>query len=158
MHDLSAFWAMSQEELFRRLNASPGGLTEEEAQNRRKDYISRRLSPRKETSTLILFLNQFKSPIILLLIFAALLSIYLHQAVEAFLILLIIFISGLLGFWQERRAADAVSALLLRVRVKATVLRDGKEAEVLIDDVVPGDIAILSAEMTKKLFYSRVKY
>jgi P-type Mg2+ transporter len=140
-----AFWAVPHEELLQRLNASPKGLTEAEAQNRRKEYISRRLRPRKETTSLILFLNQFKSPIILLLIFAAVLSIYLRQAVEASLILIIIFVSGLLGFWQERRAADAVAELLAVVQIRAAVLRDGKEIEIPLEDVVPGDIVVLNA-------------
>lgn len=140
-----AFWAVPQEELLQRLNTSPKGLTEAEAQNRRKEYISRRLRPRKETTSLILFLNQFKSPIILLLIFAAVLSIYLRQAVEASLILIIIFVSGLLGFWQERRAADAVAKLLAVVQIRAAVLRDGKDIEIPLEDVVPGDIVVLNA-------------
>lgn len=141
----SASWAVPQEELLQRLNATPEGLTEVEAQKRQKEYISRHLRPRKETSSLILFLNQFKSPIILLLIFAAVLSIYLRQAVEASLILIIIFVSGLLGFWQERRAADAVAKLLAVVQIKASVLRDAKEIEIPLEDVVPGDIVILNA-------------
>ncbi len=140
-----AFWAVPQEELLQRLNTSPQGLAEAEAQNRRKDLLPRRLRPRKESSSLILFLSQFKSPIILLLIFAAILSIYLHQTVEASLILIIIFISGLLGFWQERSAADAVAKLLAVVQIKASVIRDGKEVEIPLGDVVPGDIVVLNA-------------
>lgn len=141
----SAFWAVPQEGLLLQLNASIEGLPEAEAQRRRKEYATSRLQPKKEASSLFLFLDQFKNPIILLLIFAAVLSIYLHQAVEASLILIIIFISGILGFWQERRAANAVAGLLSMVRVNAEVLRDGKKVEVPLDDVVPGDIVILTA-------------
>lgn len=140
-----SFWAVSQEELLQRLNTSPQGLAEAEAQHRRKDFLPRRLRLRKKSSTLLLFLSQFKSPIILLLIFAAILSIYLRQTVEASLILIIIFISGLLGFWQERSAADAVAGLLAVVQIKASVLRDGKEVEIPMGDVVPGDIVVLNA-------------
>lgn len=53
---------------------------------------------------MLLLLSQFKSPIILILIFAALLSLFLRDAVDTVIILAIVFISGLLGFWQERGA------------------------------------------------------
>jgi hypothetical protein len=53
--------------------------------------------------------------------------------------------SGLLGFWQERRATDAVSKLLAMVQTKASVIRDGAEAIVPIEGVVPGDILTLAA-------------
>ncbi|MDM7912162.1 MAG: HAD-IC family P-type ATPase, partial [Methanotrichaceae archaeon] len=142
---LSAFWALTAEVVVERLGTTPDGLSETEAQKRLEEHGSNLLRPRKESNNLLLLLFQFKSPIILLLIFAAVLSVYLHQNVEAGLILAIVFISGLLGFWQERKAADAVARLLAIVRIKANVLRGGKEKEIPIEDVVPGDIVILNA-------------
>jgi Mg2+-importing ATPase len=143
--DLSAFWALTAEVVMKQLGTRPEGLSEAEAQKRLKEYGSNLLRQRKETNDLLLLLSQFKSPIILLLIFAAVLSIYLHQNVEAGLILIIVFISGLLGFWQERRAANAVARLLAIVQIKASVLRGGAEKEILVEGVVPGDIIILNA-------------
>lgn len=143
--DQSAFWSIPIEELLRQLNTTENGLTESEAKNRLKSYGPNTILARKESSTLSLLLAQFKSPIILLLIFAALLSFYLRDAVEATLILIIISISGLLGFWQERRAADAVEKLLAVVKVKATVIRDGSQKDVPLEDIVPGDIVLLNA-------------
>lgn len=93
----------------------------------------------------MLLLNQFKSPIILILIFAAVLSIFLKDAADAIIILTIVFISGLLGFWQERGASNAVEKLLALVQVKATVLRDGQSQEIPNEEVVRGDIVLLSA-------------
>ncbi len=145
IRDLSTFWALTAEEVMRQLGTGPEGLTESEAQKRLKEYGSNLLRPRKESRALLLLLSQFKSPIILLLIFAAVLSIYLHQNVEAGLILVIVFISGLLGFWQERTAADAVARLLAIVQIRANVLRGGAEKEISVEDVVPGDIVILNA-------------
>jgi Mg2+-importing ATPase len=130
MQDISAFWTIPEEDLLGQLNSGLQGLTDAKAEKRQKEYISRRLRPRRETSPLRLFLNQFESPIILLLIFAALLSIYLLLEVEASLILIIIFISGFLGFWQERGAANAVSDLLAIVQIKVDVLRNGKDVEI----------------------------
>jgi P-type Mg2+ transporter len=90
-------------------------------------------------------LNQFKSPIILILIFAAVLSIFLQDRLDAIIILTIVFISGLLGFWQEQGASNAVEKLLALVQVKATVLREGQSQEISNEEVVPGDIVLLSA-------------
>jgi Mg2+-importing ATPase len=143
--DLSTFWALTTEVVMKQLFTRPEGLTEAEAQKRLKEYGSNLLRPIKESNDLLLLLSQFKSPIILLLIFAAVLSIYLHQNIEAGLILVIVFISGLLGFWQERTAANAVARLLAIVQIKANVLRGGVEKEISVEDVVPGDIVILNA-------------
>lgn len=143
--DQSAFWSIPVEELLMRLSTTEKGLTESEAKSRLKRYGSNTILARKRPSTLSLLLSQFKSPIILLLIFAALLSLYLRDTVEATLILAIILVSGLLGFWQERRAADAVEKLLAVVRVKATVLRGGHQKDVPLEDIVPGDIVLLNA-------------
>lgn len=143
--DLSAFWTLRLEDVMKQLGTRPEGLTEAEAQKRLKEHGSNLLRPRKESNDILLLLSQFKSPIILLLVFAAILSIYLHQRIEASLILAIIFISGLLGFWQERRAANAVARLLALVQIKANVLRGGKEMEVPVESIVPGDIVILNA-------------
>jgi P-type Mg2+ transporter len=63
----------------------------------------------------MLLLNQFKSPIILILIAAAVLSIFLQDAIDAIIILTIVFIGGLLEFWQERGASNAVEKLLALV-------------------------------------------
>jgi Mg2+-importing ATPase len=103
------------------------------------------LKPRKRSDALTLLLAQFKSPIILILIFAAGLSFFLRDSVSALVILAIIFVSGLLGFWQERGAANAVEKLLAMVQIKATVLRDGASNEIAVEETVPGDIVLLDA-------------
>ncbi|HUI39354.1 MAG TPA: cation-transporting P-type ATPase, partial [Methanothrix sp.] len=143
--DLSAFWSLAVEDLQKELDVDQEGLTDEEARLRLKKYGSNLLRQRKDTATVFLFLAQFKSPIILLLVFAASLSIYLGQATDALIILIIILISGVLGFWQERGAADAVSRLLAIVQIRATVMRNGKAQEIPIEEVVPGDIVLLNA-------------
>jgi Mg2+-importing ATPase len=88
---------------------------------------------------------QFNSPIILILFFATGLSFFLRDPADAFIILSIILASGLLGFWQERGASNAVQRLLSIVQIKATVLRDGAAKEIPIEEIVPGDIVVLSA-------------
>jgi hypothetical protein len=144
IRDISTFWALTAEEAMRHLGTGPEGLTESEAQKRLKEYGSNLLKPRKESRALLLLLSQFKSPIILLLIFAAALSIYLHQNVEAGLILVIVFISGLLGFWQERTAADAVTRLLAIVRSGQCAASRRGEGD-FSGGSGPGDIVLLNA-------------
>jgi Mg2+-importing ATPase len=140
-----AFWSLSPEDLFVELKASLEGLSEAEAARRRREHGPNQLRPGRELTAPFLFLTQFKSPIILLLVFAALLSAYLKQTTDATIILIIIFISGLLGFWQERRAADAMARLLAVVQIKALVRREGREKEIPLEEIVPGDIVLLKA-------------
>ena len=142
---LACFWSLSAAELLQELQTSPQGLTSAEAQERLGRYGLNRLKAKSRTDWLALFLAQFKSPIILILLFAAGLSLFLRDAPDAFIIISIVLVSGLLGFWQERGATDAVEKLLAIVQVRAAVLRDGKETEIPVEEVVPGDIAILNA-------------
>lgn len=141
----SSFWALSGEASLQQLGSSSQGLTEEEASRRLEANAGRRLGGRQRTTALVLFLSQFKSPIILLLVFAAGLSLFLGERVEALIIFLIVFVSGLLGFWQEHGAADAVEKLLAVVQIKTNVRREGKSLEITLERIVPGDIVLLSA-------------
>jgi Mg2+-importing ATPase len=140
-----AFWGIAVSELLDQLNATPQGLTDEDAKERLTRSAGNLLKPRRRTNALSLFLAQFKSPLILILIFAAVLSLFLHDPTNALIILAIVFVSGTLGFWQERGAAHAVEKLLAIVQTKAEVLRNGKSVEVSFEEIVPGDIVILSA-------------
>jgi P-type Mg2+ transporter len=92
-----------------------------------------------------LFLSQFKSPITILLIAAALLSMGLGDLTDAVIILVIILISSFLGFWQEKGAANAVEELLKLVQIRCRLVRDEVEKEWPMQTVVPGDIVIISA-------------
>jgi Mg2+-importing ATPase len=140
-----AFWSVPIAELLKRLQTTSVGLTNKEAQGRLERYGSNLLGPKKKSDPLTLLLNQFKSPIILILLFAAGLSFFLRDATDALIILAIIFVSGLLGFWQERGATNAVEKLLALVQIKAAVLRDSNESEIPVEEIVPGDIVILNA-------------
>ena len=140
-----AYWNISVEDSIQALQTHPEGLTGEEARQRLEIFGFNRLKPKKSTATLALLLSQFKSPIILVLIFAAILSFFLRDRTNAIIILTIVIISGLLGFWQERGAVDAMKKLLAIVHTKAVVWRDKIEQEIPADEVVPGDMAVLSA-------------
>jgi Mg2+-importing ATPase len=141
----AAFWSVPPEELIRRLGTAPAGLAAREAARRLEQYGPGSLKAAPRPSPVKLLLGQFRSPIIIVLILAACLSVALGDRIDSVLILLIVFVSGLLGFWQEKGAQDAVGKLLSLVQVKSTVLRDGREQEVPMDRAVPGDIVVLYA-------------
>jgi Mg2+-importing ATPase len=122
---MNAFWAVPADTLLERLATAPGGLSSEEARRRLDRSRGSRLQGRRKAGTLGLLLGQFKSPIILLLLLAAGLSLFLREATDAAIVLAIVLASGLLGFWQEHGAARAVDKLLALVRVGVRVLRDG---------------------------------
>ena len=141
----SAFWAIAVETQLERLQTSAQGLSDEEAGERIKRFGANQLNGKKKTGPWRLFLAQFKSSIILLLLFATGLSFFLHDRVDAIIILTIVLISGILGFWQEKGAADAVQKLLALVQIKVTVLRSNTVSDVAVDELVPGDIVVLKA-------------
>jgi Mg2+-importing ATPase len=145
MNPLPPFWSISVSELLQKLQTAKEGLTSDEATHRLARYGANLLKPQKRSDVLTLLLAQFNSPIILILFFATGLSFFLRDPVDAFIILSIILISGLLGFWQERSASNAVDNLLSIVQIKAAALRDGITREIPVEEVVPGDILILNA-------------
>jgi Mg2+-importing ATPase len=145
MNDLLLFWSLPALRLLEMLQTTAQGLTTEEARERLDRYGPNLVKPKKRYNFATLLWAQFKSPLILILAFAAVLSFFLHDQSTAIIILTIIIISGLLGFWQEYGAMNAVEKLVSLVQVKATVLRDGNSVELPIDNIVPGDIVILRA-------------
>src|SRR5512136_299288 len=142
-HSQTQFWSVPSLELLQQLQTTPEGLTSDEVRQRLSRYGSNLLKPEKKSDALTLLLAQFKSPIILILIFAAGLSFFLHNPVDATIILVIVLVSGFLGFWQERGAVNAVEKLYAIVQIKATVVRNGKSEEVTIEEIVPGDIVFV---------------
>jgi Mg2+-importing ATPase len=139
------FWSVPSLELLQQLQTTPQGLMSDEVQQRLLRYGSNLLKPKKKSDALTLLFAQFKSPIILILIFAAGLSFFLHNPIDATIILVIVLVSGFLGFWQERGAVNAVEKLYAIVQIKTTVVRNGDSKEVPIEEVVPGDIVFIKA-------------
>jgi len=143
--DLAAFWNLPAERVLAGLGTTSEGLSAGEAAERKRTHGPNLLKAKRRTTTLGLLLGQFKSPIIIILIFAAILSAFLGDLTDAIIILTIILFSALLGFWQERGAVNAVNELLALVRTSATVRRGGETSEVALEDIVPGDIVVLNA-------------
>ncbi|MGE5139402.1 MAG: magnesium-translocating P-type ATPase [Rudaea sp.] len=141
----ASFWSISPEQLLEQLGTTQQGLSAEEARRRLQALGANVLHPQKRAGTVSLLIAQFNSPLILLLLAAAALSLFLGDPTDAIIILVIVLASGLLSFFQEHDAADAVAHLLALVKIRALVRREGVETEIPIEEVVPGDIVLLHA-------------
>ena len=145
MEGLIKYWSVSADDLLKQVRSTTDGLTNEEAKHRLDTYGPNLISPKKGYNFSRLLWAQFKNPIILILVFAAVVSFFLHDTSTSIIVLSIILISGLLGFWQEYKAMNAVQKLTSLVLVKATLSIDGNSQETSVKEVVPDDIVILKA-------------
>ncbi|MGN6568717.1 MAG: HAD-IC family P-type ATPase, partial [Flavipsychrobacter sp.] len=92
-----------------------------------------------------LFISQFTNPLVLLLVVAVVLSAFLGQATDTLIIVFILLANGLMGFWQELNAGRAVEQLQQMIKLRSSVIRNGKESEIPIEEIVPGDVIVLNA-------------
>jgi P-type Mg2+ transporter len=141
----SAFWSVPLVNLFSSLGTSPNGLSTSAAARRLLERRPNTLGAATNIRAIRLLRRQFGSPIVLLLIGAACLSLGLHDPADGLIILAIVAASGALGFWQEYNAANIVAALLSKVDLQSTVIRDGHETLVPVGAIAPGDIISVSA-------------
>jgi len=121
------------------------GLSEEEVKNRRKKFGMNRLPEEKTFSALRLFLEQFKSPLIYILLIAGVITLFLKEYTDSIVIFLAVFINAVFGFFEENKAFKTLRALKKILKVKAVVLREGNKKVVFQEEIVPGDIIILNA-------------
>ena len=139
-------WSLAPDAAITRLGSTANGLTATQAAAQLVRIGPNTLETRNRGDTVALLAGQFTSPIVIILVFATVVSGVLGDLTDALIILAIITLSGLLGFWQERGATQAVQALLAVVQVKSEVVRDGAVGRRSpLVDVVPGDVAILNA-------------
>lgn len=137
--------AMPVDEALGRLRSSREGLGPDEVLLRRDREGPNRISRSRPVRPFVLLLGQFKNVLILILLFAAGLSLGLGEHMEALAILAIVLFAVLLGFVQEYRAERSVAALRRMASPSARVRRGGKELVVDASEVVPGDILLLGA-------------
>ncbi len=139
------FWSMPVDHLLEKLHSSTNGLSQDAAEKILAQTGPNSIQSKERITPLGLFLNQIKSPIVLILIFATLVSAFLKDWVDAVIILLIVLGSALLSFFQEYNASNAAEKLRAQVSLKANVLRDGKPVSLPTEEIVPGDVVLLSA-------------
>jgi Mg2+-importing ATPase len=139
------YWAVSAEQLLKTLGSSLGGLAAGEAARRRRSIGPNVLRHAQRAGGLRILLRQFESPLVLILVFAALVAAIARDWTDAAIVLAIVFGSATLGFVQEYRAAATLDALRRRLHVRTTVLRNGRPLTIPSESVVPGDIVMLAA-------------
>ncbi|NQT04935.1 MAG: HAD-IC family P-type ATPase, partial [Dehalococcoidia bacterium] len=119
------------------------GLTGDEASSGRMRYGPNELKGKKKTPPLIVFLRQFLSPLIYVLMVAAIISLIVEHFIDAGVILGVLFLNAAIGFIQESRAEKAMEALIRMAAPRASVRRDGAIKVIPAREVVPGDIVLL---------------
>jgi P-type Mg2+ transporter len=138
-------WSMSAPDLLAELGSSARGLSGAEAAERLQRHGANVLEEQSQLTAMRLLLAQFQSPLVLILVCGAAVSLVLRQWIDASIILVIVLGSALLGFFQEYRASTAVAQLRRRIALTTQVLRDGMVQTVAATAIVPGDVILLSA-------------
>jgi Mg2+-importing ATPase len=139
------YWSLGPDQLLSALNASRDGLQAADAEQRLKRYGPNTIGAQRQATALRLLLSQFKSPLVLILIFAAIVSGIVGEWVDASIVLAIVLGSTILGFVQEYAASNAVENLRSQITIKSSLLRGGQPQMLPSEQVVPGDVVLLSA-------------
>ncbi len=132
----------SANEVMAFLNTSEKGLSEEEAKERIKKYGYNEITKKKKKGVVEIFLEQFKSPLIYLLLLAAVISFISGELIDTYVILAILLVNSVIGTYHELNAINSIKSLERMVEGKAKVIRDGKLKVIPAREVVPGDIVI----------------
>lgn len=127
------------------LQSTETGLSSLEAQNRLTQYGLNKLADEEKISRLQILLHQFKSPLIYILLIAALVTLLLKEYIDSGVILAVVLLNAVIGYLQEFKAEESVRALKNLLVAKARVIRDGHEQEIPGTDLVPGDIVLLAS-------------
>jgi len=127
------------------LQSSGRGLTSEEARQRLEDYGPNELVEKKRKPLWMMFLDQFKDFMILVLIAAAVVAGVIGEPLDSIAIAVIVLLNAVLGFVQEYRAEKAMAALKKLAAPSASVIRDGRPESIPAERLVPGDVVILEA-------------
>lgn len=139
------YWNWNPESLVAELDTSNDGLSSEAAHGRLRSSGPNVIKPHRKVTMLRSFLSQFMNPMILILVFAALVAFMVSDWTDALIILAIVLASAILSFIQEYTASQAVEKLRAQISSKSKVLRDGKIQTIPSEQIVPGDVVLLSA-------------
>jgi len=140
-----AWWTLPATDVAAHLRSSEAGLASSEAEAR-LDVAGRNVArTRRGVSHLAILFRQLRSPLLALLLFAAVVSLVLREWVDAIAVIAIVAASVVIGDVREYRAEKTAAALRARLHTRATAWRDGGAREIPMEQVVPGDVVLLSA-------------
>jgi magnesium-transporting ATPase (P-type) len=143
--ETTAWHALEAAGVEEQLGSGPGGLAAPEAAARRETFGPNRLPTRPPPSPLVLFLRQFKSPLIYVLLAAAAVAAALGDFRDAAFILVVVLVNAVVGTFQEWKAESAAEALRHLLETEVRVVRDGHDLSVPAEDLVPGDRVLLES-------------
>ncbi|CAM5193826.1 putative cation-transporting ATPase F [Oligella ureolytica] len=135
----TAWHAVSADVVLRELSSSSKGLSADEARQRLHSYGPNALPPPITVPVWRRFLRHFNDPIIMLLLAAAVISMLFSHYIDAGVILAVVIINAIIGFVQEGRAEQSLSALRSMLSPTARVLRDGERVVLAVEELVPGE-------------------
>ncbi|MBN1662813.1 MAG: HAD-IC family P-type ATPase [Deltaproteobacteria bacterium] len=139
------WYQRNTEAVIRETGTRPEGLTAGEAAERLVKYGPNRLPEEEGVSRMKIFFHQFKSPLIYILLAAAVVTAILAEYIDTGVIVAVLIINAVVGYFQEYKAETSVRALRNMIVPKARVVREGKETEIPSEDLVPGDIVLLAS-------------
>lgn len=137
-------WAFSTTEVIAKLHSTPTGITDKEAADRLLKYENNTFHNKEKINITALFLKQFLSPLIFLLIGASILTSILHEWINTAMIVFAVLLNIGLGFYHEYHAENILDKLTTYIKDRARVIRNGREQEIDSSLLVPGDIIKLS--------------
>ncbi len=137
------YYTLTEEAVLNELKTSKNGLTNQEVEHRRQTYGLNELKTEKGTHPIKIFIEQFSSPLIWILLFALAVSVFLGEITDATVIGVIIILNAILGFVQEYKAERAIEALKKMASPRAKVIRNSEEIKIESKFLVPGDVVIL---------------
>jgi Ca2+-transporting ATPase len=139
------WYQLDEKEVFKKLHTLEEGLSEAQAKKHLETYGPNKLPEGKGINRLKIILHQFTSPLIYILIVAAIVTTFLGDYIDSGVIVAILILNAIIGYFQESKAETSVRALKRMVVPRARVVRDGKEKEIPSENLVPGDIVLLAS-------------
>ena len=139
-----AVWSLSPTAALKEYKSSLSGLTADEVKQRQKQYGPNSIAPKSAIKPHHIFFRQFKSPLVFVLLAAAVLTLLLQEWLDTAFILLAVLVNVFLGFYQEYRAENTIEKLSSYIKERVRVIRGGKELEIDAQELVPGDILHLT--------------
>jgi len=139
------YWSVDADMLIQRLGSTHDGLSAADAVARLREYGPNQVREHRRLTRTRVLLNQIRNPLLLVLVFAAMASAMTGEWVDALIVVVIVLATVSIGYAREYQAETAAEALQARVRARARVFRDGQAVNMPTEEVVPGDVVLLSA-------------
>ncbi len=144
MKEKTNWYNISWEETIKLLQSDNiKGLTDKDIKIRQEKFGKNKLPEGKTLSQFKIFLEQFKSPMVYILLLAGVITLFLKEYTDAIVIFSAVFLNTIIGYIQESKSSKALKELKKVLSLKAIVFRNGQQEEILADELVPGDIIML---------------